>query len=41
MFIDPTTTLRLAADRRLDYERRTRVRFRPQPELRTVRPPRS
>jgi hypothetical protein len=36
MFIDPKTTLRLAADRRADDERR--VRARPVLEARTVRP---
>jgi len=39
MFIDPTT-LQLAAERRLDYERRARVRLRQLPEEWTVRPPR-
>jgi hypothetical protein len=36
MFIDPKTTLRLAADRRPDHERRVRVRS--VLEARTVRP---
>jgi hypothetical protein len=38
MFIHPITALELAAQRRLDYERRARVRIRPRPEARTVRP---
>jgi hypothetical protein len=40
MFIHPTTALQLAAERRLDYERQPRVRHRPRPEERSVRPPR-
>jgi hypothetical protein len=40
MFIHPTTTLELAAQRRLEDERRVRVR-RPALDRRTVRPTRS
>jgi hypothetical protein len=40
MFIDPKTTLEFAAQRRLDDERRARVR-RPLFDRRTVRPARS
>jgi hypothetical protein len=40
MFIQPRTALQLAAERRSDDERRARVRLRPLPEERTVRPPR-
>ncbi len=39
MFIHPTTTLDLAAQRRAEDERRARVRVRPLPDARTVRPP--
>jgi hypothetical protein len=39
MFIHPTTTLELAAQRRADDERRVRVR-RPPSDRRTVRPAR-
>jgi hypothetical protein len=38
MFIHPTTALELAAQRRLDEERRARVRARPTAEARTIRP---
>jgi hypothetical protein len=38
MFIDPKTTLQLAAQRQAEHERRARVRFRPVAEARTVRP---
>ena len=41
MFIHPTIALELAAQRRLDDERRARVHRRPMPEARTVRPLRS
>lgn len=41
MFIHPTTALELAAQRRLDDDRRARVRRHPTPEARTVRPPRT
>lgn len=37
MFIHPTTALELAAQRRLDDERRARLRPRPVPEERRVR----
>jgi hypothetical protein len=37
MFIHPTTTLQLAAERRRDDERRARARIRPLPDRRTVR----
>jgi hypothetical protein len=40
MFIHPTTALDLAAQRRLDEERRARVRRRPS-DRRTVRPTRA
>jgi hypothetical protein len=40
MFIHPATALELAAQRRLDEERRARVRSRPTAEERTVRPAR-
>ena len=38
MFIDPKTTLQLAAQRRAEDERRARVRDFPQREERKVRP---
>jgi hypothetical protein len=37
MFIHPTTALELAAQRRLDDERRARIRLHPAADLRTVR----
>jgi hypothetical protein len=40
MFIHPTTALELAAQRRLDEERRAHVR-RPPSDRRTVRPARA
>jgi hypothetical protein len=40
MFIHPTTALELAAQRRLEEDRRARVRARPAAEARTVRPAR-